>query len=134
MFKTQKLEFLQNMKINITKFFEAQQAIKVHHWVTNDYSLHVLLDDFLKDYNEIMDDIVENMLSRGDIELEINDVRPLEGAYVHLHVLLQLVSGAFFEINENIDIMPKGMRTIMDEAKKLVDKYEYLFRKFNYGQ
>ena len=30
--------------------------------------------------------------------------------------------------------MPKGMRTIMDEAKQFVDKYTYLFRKFNYGE
>lgn len=122
------------MKINITRFFQVQQAIKVFHWTTNDYSLHVLLDDFLKDYNEIMDDIVENALSVGEAELELTEIPVLEGAFVHLHVLMQLVEQSFFDINQNIDIMPKGMRTIMDEAKQFVDKYKYLFRKFNYGE
>ena len=122
------------MKLNITRFFQAQQAIKVFHWTTDDYSLHVLLDDFLKDYNEIMDDIVENVLSVGDAQLELTEVPVLEGAYVHLHVLMQLVQQSFYDINEKIDIMPKGMRTIMDEAKQFVDKYTYLFRKFNYGE
>jgi DNA-binding ferritin-like protein len=122
------------MKINITRFFQVQQAIKVFHWTTDDYSLHVLLDDFLKDYNEIMDDIVENVLSAGDTELELTEVPVLEGAFTHLHVLMQLVEQSFFEINENIDIMPKGMRTIMDEAKQFVDKYTYLFMKSNYGE
>lgn len=123
------------MTLNITRFFQAQQAIKVHHWITIDYSLHVLLDDFLKDYTSLVDDIVENFLSDGDNSLEINDVKSdWEGAYKHLHVLLQLVSLSFFEVNENIDKMPKGMRTIMDEARKFEDKYEYLFRKFNYGE
>lgn len=122
------------MKLNVTRFFQAQQAIKVFHWMTDDYSLHVLLDDFLSDYNKIMDDIVENVLSVGDVQLELNDVPVFEGAFTHLHVLMQLVEQCFFEINENIDIMPKGMRTIMDEAKQFTDKYKYLFRKFNYGE
>ena len=122
------------MKINITRFFQVQQAIKVFHWTTDDYSLHVLLDDFLKDYNEIMDDIVENVLSVGDAQLELTEIPVFEGAFTHLHVLMQLVEQSFYDINEKIDIMPKGMRTIMDEAKQFVDKYTYLFRKFNYGE
>lgn len=121
------------MKINITQFFQAQQSIKVHHWVTSDYSLHVLLDDFLKDYSNIVDDIVENVLSNGEFALEIDDIKPIDESFQNLSVLLQLVEASFVEINENIDIMPKGMRTIMDEAKKFVDKYEYLFRKFRHG-
>lgn len=120
------------MKINITQFFQAQQSIKVHHWVTSDYSLHVLLDDFLKDYSNIVDDIVENVLSNGEFALEIDDIKPIDESFQNLSVLLQLVEASFVEINENIDIMPKGMRTIMDEAKKFVDRYEYLFKKFRH--
>ena len=120
------------MKINITQFFQAQQSIKVHHWVTSDYSLHVLLDDFLKDYSNIVDDIVENVLSNGDFALEIDDIKPIDESFQNLSVLLQLVEASFVEINENIDIMPKGMRTIMDEAKKFIDRYEYLFKKFRH--
>ena len=120
------------MKINITQFFQAQQSIKVHHWVTSDYSLHVLLDDFLKDYSNIVDDIVENVLSNGEFALEIDDIKPIDESFQNLSVLLQLVDASFVEINENIDIMPKGMRTIMDEAKKFIDRYEYLFKKFRH--
>lgn len=120
------------MKINITQFFQAQQSIKVHHWVTSDYSLHVLLDDFLKDYSNIVDDIVENVLSNGEFALEIDDIKPIDESFQNLSVLLQLVEASFVEINENIDIMPKGMRTIMDEAKKFIDRYEYLFKKFRH--
>ena len=69
------------MKINITQFFQAQQSIKVHHWVTSDYSLHVLLDDFLKDYSNIVDDIVENVLSNGDFALEIDDIKPIDESF-----------------------------------------------------
>ena len=47
------------MIISVTQFFQVQQAIKMHHWVTSDYSTHVLLDDFLKDYSKLVDDIVK---------------------------------------------------------------------------
>ena len=122
------------MKINITQFFQAQQAIKIHHWVTDDYALHVLLDDFLKDYNKLVDDIVENILSVDNFELEIDDISPNDGAFIQLDILLALVEESFLVIQENIDIMPKGMRTIIDEVKQFVSKYRYLFSKFGNGQ
>lgn len=118
------------MIIDISKFFQVQQAIKVHHWMTDDYSLHVLLDDFLKDYNGLVDDIVENFLSHHGNRLEVLSIEPYEAAFSNLESLLQLASISFNEVRQNIDKMPKGMRTIMDEVDKTLMKYVYLFKKF----
>ena len=117
------------MIISLTEFFQVQQAIKVHHWITSDYSTHVLLDDFLKDYSKLVDDVVENFLSHHDNKLEILDVRPYDAAFRSLESLLQLAGASFNEIRENIDKMPKGMRTILDEVDTTLRKYSYLFRK-----
>lgn len=117
------------MIISLTEFFQVQQAIKVHHWITSDYSTHVLLDDFLKDYSKLVDDVVENFLSHHDNKLEILDVRPYDAAFRSLESLLQLAGVSFNEIRENIDKMPKGMRTILDEVDTTLRKYSYLFRK-----
>lgn len=117
------------MTISITQFFQTQQAIKIHHWITNDYSTHVLLDDFLKDYSKLVDDIVENFLSHHGNSLEILDVQPYDAAFASLESLLQLAGVSFDEVRENIDKMPKGMRTILDEVDTTLRKYSYLFRK-----
>jgi DNA-binding ferritin-like protein len=117
------------MIISVTQFFQVQQAIKMHHWVTSDYSTHVLLDDFLKDYSKLVDDIVENFLSHHGNSLEILDVQPYDAAFTSLESLLQLAGVSFDEIRENIDKMPKGMRTILDEVDTTLRKYSYLFRK-----
>lgn len=117
------------MIISLTEFFQVQQAIKVHHWITSDYSTHVLLDDFLKDYSKLVDDVVENFLSHHDNKLEILDVRPYDAAFRSLESLIQLAGASFNEIRENIDKMPKGMRTILDEVDTTLRKYSYLFRK-----
>lgn len=117
------------MIISLTEFFQVQQAIKVHHWITSDYSTHVLLDDFLKDYSKLVDDVVENFLSHEGNKLEILDVRPYDAAFKSLESLLQLAGVSFNEIRENIDKMPKGMRTILDEVDTTLRKYSYLFRK-----
>lgn len=117
------------MKINITRFFQVQQAIKVFHWVTSDYSTHVLLDDFLKDYSNLVDEIVENFLSHYGNSLEILDVKPYDAAFTSLESLLQLAGVSFDEVRENIDKMPKGMRTILDEVDTTLRKYSYLFKK-----
>lgn len=117
------------MIISLTEFFQVQQAIKVHHWITSDYSTHVLLDDFLKDYSKLVDDVVENFLSHEGNKLEILDVRPYDAAFRSLESLLQLAGVSFNEIRENIDKMPKGMRTILDEVDTTLRKYSYLFRK-----
>lgn len=117
------------MIISVTQFFQVQQAIKMHHWVTSDYSTHVLLDDFLKDYSKLVDDIVENFLSHHDNSLEIVDVQPYDAAFTSLESLLQLAGVSFDEVRENIDKMPKGMRTILDEVDTTLRKYSYLFRK-----
>ena len=117
------------MIISVTQFFQVQQAIKMHHWVTSDYSTHVLLDDFLKDYSKLVDDIVENFLSRNGNSLEILDVQPYDAAFTSLESLLQLAVVSFDEVRENIDKMPKGMRTILDEVDTTLRKYSYLFRK-----
>jgi DNA-binding ferritin-like protein len=118
-----------NMIISVTQFFQVQQAIKMHHWVTSDYSTHVLLDDFLKDYSKLVDDIVENFLSHHGNSLEILDVQPYDAAFSSLESLLQLAGVSFDEVRENIDKMPKGMRTILDEVDTTLRKYSYLFRK-----
>lgn len=118
------------MKLNITKFFQVQQAIKVHHWITADYSLHVLLDDFLKDYNELVDEIVENFLSEDSNEIEVNTFQPSDAAFESLGKLIKLAKESFNEICQNIDKMPKGMRTIVDEVTQTMTKYRYLFGKF----
>ena len=117
------------MIISVTQFFQVQQAIKMHHWVTSDYSTHVLLDDFLKDYSNLVDDIVENFLSHHGNSLEILDVQPYDAAFSSLESLLQLAGVSFDEVRENIDKMPKGMRTILDEVDTTLRKYSYLFRK-----
>lgn len=117
------------MIISVTQFFQVQQAIKMHHWVTPDYSTHVLLDDFLKDYSKLVDDTVENFLSHHGNSLEILDVQPYDAAFTSLESLLQLASVSFDEIRQNIDKMPKGMRTILDEVDTTLRKYSYLFRK-----
>lgn len=117
------------MIISVTQFFQVQQAIKMHHWVTSDYSTHVLLDDFLKDYSKLVDDIVENFLSRDGNSLEIVDVQPYDAAFTSLEALIQLANASFDEIRQNIDKMPKGMRTILDEVDTTLRKYSYLFRK-----
>ena len=117
------------MIISVTQFFQVQQAIKMHHWVTSDYSTHVLLDDFLKDYSKLVDDIVENFLSHSGNSLEIVDVQPYDAAFTSLESLLQLAGVSFDEVRENIDKMPKGMRTILDEVDTTLKKYSYLFRK-----
>lgn len=119
------------MTIDISKFFQVQQAIKVHHWITDDYSLHVLLDDFLKDYNNLVDDVVENFLSHYDNRLEVLSIEPYEAAFSNLESLLQLAMVSFKDVKQNIDNMPKGMRTIMDEVDQTIMKYVYLFKKFD---
>ena len=117
------------MIVNITQFFQVQQAIKMHHWVTSDYSTHVLLDDFLNDYSKLVDDIVENFLSHNGNSLEVVEFQPYDAAFTSLESLIQLASVSFDEIRRNIDKMPKGMRTILDEVDTTLRKYSYLFRK-----
>ena len=87
------------------------------------------MDDFLKDYSKLVDDVVENFLSHEGNKLEILDVRPYDAAFRSLESLLQLAGVSFNEIRENIDKMPKGMRTILDEVDTTLRKYSYLFRK-----
>lgn len=116
------------MILSITQFFQVYEAIKIHHWSTSDYSTHVLLDDFLKDYTNLVDDVVENFLSGGG-RLEVLDVKPFEYAFTSLESLAQLANVSFDEIRENIDKMPKGMRTILDEVNKTLERYYYLFKK-----
>ena len=118
------------MIISVTQFFQVQQAIKMHHWATSDYSLHVLLDDFYKDYNDLVDDIVEIVLGLEDNSIEVIPVKPVDAAFSNLESLLQLTAKSFSEIRENIDKMPKGTRTVMDEVDKFLSKYRYLFSKF----
>lgn len=119
------------MILDTTLFFQVQQSIKIHHWVTEDYSLHVLLDDFLKDYSKLVDDIVENFLSNAGNRLEIKDIKPYDAAFTNLESLLQLAGISFDEVKQNIDKMPKGMRTILDEVDTTLRKYVYLFKKFD---
>ena len=116
------------MILSVTQFFQVQQAIKIHHWSTADYSTHVLLDDFLKDYSNLVDDVVENFLSGGG-KLEVLDVKPFDAAFTSLESLAQLANVSFDEIRKNIDKMPKGMRTILDEVDTTLRKYVYLFSK-----
>lgn len=117
------------MIINITKFFEVQQTIKVHHWITRDYSTHVLLDDFLKDYSKLVDEVVENFLSGESNRIELLATEPFEAGFESLESLLQLAYVSFEEIRKNIDKMPKGMRTILDDVDTTLRKYAYLFSK-----
>lgn len=116
------------MILSITQFFQVYEAIKIHHWSTSDYSTHVILDDFLKDYTNLVDDVVENFLSGGG-RVEVLDVKPLESAFISLESLAQFANASFNEIRENIDKMPKGMRTIIDEVNKTLERYYYLFSK-----
>ena len=118
------------MIIQVTQFFQVQQAIKMHHWATSDYSLHVLLDDFAKEYNGLVDDLVEIVLGWQENSIEVLDIKPYDEAFTDLKTLLQLASSSFSEIRENIDKMPKGTRTVMDEVDKFLSKYKYLFAKF----
>lgn len=119
------------MILDTTRFFQTQQSIKIHHWVTDDYSLHVLLDDFLKDYSKLVDDIVENFLSVHGNSLEIKDIKPFDATFTNLESLMQLAMISFDEVKGNIDEMPKGMRTIIDEVDATMRKYVYLFKKFD---
>lgn len=118
------------MIISVTQFFQVQQAIKMHHWATSDYSLHVLLDDFLKDYNELVDDVVESVLSFHNASIEVVEFQPFEAAFSDLESLLQLAARSFDDVRQNIDKMPKGTRNTLDEVDKFVAKYAYLFSKF----
>lgn len=118
------------MIISVTEFFQVQQAIKMHHWATSDYSLHVLLDDFYKDYSALVDDIVEIVLGWHTNSIEVLPVKPFDAAFSNLESLLQLTGKSFDEIRQNIDKMPKGTRTVMDEVDKFLSKYTYLFAKF----
>ena len=102
----------------------------MHHWATSDYSLHVLLDDFAKDYSSLVDDIVEIVLGWRTNSIEVLSVEPFEAAFSDLESLLQLTGKSFEEIRQNIDKMPKGTRTVMDEVDKFLSKYTYLFAKF----
>lgn len=86
------------MIISITKYFEVQQTIKVHHWITRDYSTHVLLDDFLKDYSKLVDDVVENFLSAESNRIELLATEPFEAGFESLESLLQLAYVSFDEI------------------------------------
>ena len=118
------------MIISVTQFFQVQQAIKMHHWATSDYSLHVLLDDFYKDYSDLVDDIVEIVLGWYDNSIEVLPIKPFEAAFSNLESLLQLTAKSFDEVRQNIDKMPKGTRTVIDEVDKFLSKYTYLFAKF----
>lgn len=118
------------MIISVTQFFQVQQAIKMHHWATSDYSLHVLLDDFYKDYSDLVDDIVEIVLGQYDNSIEVLPIKPFEAAFSNLESLLQLTAKSFDEVRQNLDKMPKGTRTVMDEVDKFLSKYTYLFAKF----
>lgn len=118
------------MIISVTEFFQVQQAIKMHHWATSDYSLHVLLDDFYKDYSDLVDDIVEIVLGWQTNSIEVVAVEPFDAAFSNLESLLQLTGKSFDGVRQNIDKMPKGTRTVMDEVDKFLSKYTYLFAKF----
>lgn len=118
------------MILQITPFFQIQESIKIHHWLTDNYSLHVLLDDFLKDYTNLVDEIVENFLSKNDNSIEIVDIKPIDKAFNSLQTLWELANKSFDEVRQNIDKMPKGMRTILDEVESTMRKYAYLFKKF----
>ena len=118
------------MIISVTQFFQVQQAIKMHHWATSDYSLHVLLDDFSKDYSTLVDDIVEIVLGVEENGIEVLPIKPIAETFTNLGALLQLTAKSFDEVRQNIDKMPKGTRTVMDEVDKFLSKYKYLFAKF----
>ena len=102
----------------------------MHHWATSDYSLHVLLDDFYKDYSALVDDIVEIVLSWRNNSIEVISCEPFESSFSDLESLLQLTGKSFEEVRQNIDKMPNGIRTVMDEVDKFLSKYTYLFAKF----
>lgn len=118
------------MIISVTQFFQVQQAIKMHHWATSDYSLHVLLDDFYKDYSSLVDDIVEIVLSIEENSIEVLPIKPFDAAFSNLSALLKLTAKSFDEIRQNIDKMPNGIHTVIDEVDKFLSKYKYLFAKF----
>lgn len=118
------------MTLNVTKFFQVQQSIKLAHWVTDDYSLHVLLDDFYKDYSALVDEIVENFMSVETYALEVLPFKPNADSFMEVKSLIKLATISFDEVKQNIDKMPKGMRTIIDEVDKFLAKYRYLFEKF----
>ena len=121
------------MKIlSTTQFFQVQQAIKMNHWATDDYSLHVLLDDFYKDYSKLVDDVVENWLSQDGNSLQVLPVNPYDQGFHDIMRLVELANVSFDKIRQDIDAMPKGMRTILDQVDSTMQRYLYLFKKFVY--
>ena len=46
------------IKINVSKLFNALENIKIYHWVTTDYQTHVFLDDFHENISKIIDELV----------------------------------------------------------------------------
>ena len=77
-----------------------------------------------------MDDIVEIILGWQTNSIEVVAVEPFDAAFSNLESLLQLTAKSFDEVRQNIDKMPKGTRTVMDEVDKFLSKYTYLFAKF----
>ena len=84
----------------------------------------------MKDYNELVDDIVENFLSIETNSIEVLPYKPNAASFVHLDSLLDLAIHSFDEVKGNVDTMPSGMRTILDEVEQTMTKYSYLFKKF----
>lgn len=77
----------------------------------------------------MVDDVVENFLSAESNRIELLATEPFEAGFESLESLLQLAYVSFDEIRENIDKMPKGMRTILDDVDTTLRKYAYLFSK-----
>ena len=77
--------------------------------------------------------MVENFLSVENNRIELLATEPFEAGFESLESLLQLAYASFDEIRENIDKMPKGMRTILDDVDTTLRKYSYLFSKLSNG-
>lgn len=111
--------------LDVTDFFTALEALKIFHWTTDDYNIHMWLNDFYEDYQDQVDELVECFLGEEGNRLIINPVMPMPEMYGDIQSLMSICAKPVLELDENLDIIPSGCHPVIDEFKKLLNQNNY---------
>lgn len=114
-----------NQDLDITDFFTAQEALKLFHWTTDDYNIHMWLNDFYEEYQDLVDELVECFLGIEGNRLIIQPVMPMPEMYGNIKDLMAICAKPVQELDENSDIIPSGCHPVLDEFKKLLNQNNY---------
>lgn len=114
-----------NQDLDVTDFFVAQEALKLFHWTTDDYNIHMWLNEFYQDYQDSVDELVECFLGVEGNRLIIQPVMPMPEMYGNIKSLMDACAKPVLELSENSDIIPSGCKPVLDEFIKLINQNNY---------